>query len=44
VTGPEPLGDAVDEEVDDVVLAQITGGEFLVIGPQPFTQLRDRRA
>ena len=44
LAGPDPLGDAVDEEVDDVVLAQVTGGELLLIGPQPFAQLRDRRA
>src|SRR6516165_8567054 len=30
---PDALGDAVDEEVDDVILAQVPGRELLVVRP-----------
>ncbi len=33
----------VDEEVDDVVLREVAGGELLVVPPQPFAELGDRR-
>ncbi len=42
--GTQPLGDAVDEEIGDVVLAEIPLDEVLVVRPQPLAQLRDRRA
>lgn len=30
---PDALGNAVDEEVDDLVLAEITPAELLIVGP-----------
>jgi hypothetical protein len=30
-TGPQPLGDAGDEQIDDIVLREITLGEDLVL-------------
>src|SRR6266542_1968549 len=39
----QPLGNAVDEQIGDLVFAQIPLGEGLVIIPQPRPQLRDRR-
>jgi hypothetical protein len=42
LAGPQPLGDAVDEQIDDVVLGQVAAGERLVLGPQPLAQLADR--
>jgi hypothetical protein len=39
LAGAEPLGDAIDEQVYDVVLGQVAAGERLVLGPQPFAQL-----
>jgi hypothetical protein len=41
--GPDPLGDPVDEQIGDVVFAEIAGGEVLVVRPQPSTQLGDCR-
>ena len=38
----DTLGDAVDEQIRDVVLAQVSRGEVLVVGPQPLTDLRHR--
>ena len=42
-TWPQPLGDAVDEEIDDVVLGQIAAREPLVLRPQPLSDLAHRR-
>ena len=42
LTRPQPLGDAVDEEVDDPVLGQIAAREPLVFRPQPFGDLAHR--
>ena len=44
LSGPDALGDPVDKEIGDFVLAEIPLAELLVIGPQPLAQLRDRRA
>ena len=33
LAGADALGDAVDEQIGDVVLAQVAGGELLVVGP-----------
>jgi hypothetical protein len=41
---PKPLGDAVDEQVDDGVLRKIAFAEILVFGPQPFGDLAHRRS
>jgi hypothetical protein len=43
LTRPKPLGDAVDEHVDDCVLGKITLGELFVSGPQPLGDLAHRR-
>ncbi len=40
---PDALGDAVDEQIDDVVLTEIARGEVPIVGPQPLAHLRDRR-
>ena len=42
LTRPEPLGDAVDEQVDDGVLGKIALAEAFVFGPQPFGDLAHR--
>ena len=42
--GPQPLGDAVDEEVGDLELAKVALGEAEVVRPEPLPHLRDRRA
>ena len=39
---PQPLGDAIDKQIDDLVLAQVPLGERLVILPQPLPKLRYR--
>jgi hypothetical protein len=39
----KPLGDPVDEQVDDGVLRKIAFAEILVFGPQPFGDLAHRR-
>jgi hypothetical protein len=44
LAGTDALGDAVDEQIGDVVLAQVAGGELLVVGPEPLPELRDRCA
>jgi hypothetical protein len=31
----QPLGDAVDKQIEDVELRQVATGEPLVFGPQP---------
>ena len=41
--GPKPLRDPVDEQINDVVFAQIAGDEVLVVRPQPLAQLGYRR-
>jgi hypothetical protein len=33
LTRPQPLGDAVDEQIDDGVLGKIAFAEALVLGP-----------
>jgi hypothetical protein len=38
LAGTDALGDAVDEQIGDVVLAQVAGGELLVVGPEPLAQ------
>src|SRR6185312_15146753 len=40
----QPLGDAVDEQVDDGVLGEIALAEVLVFGPQPLGDLAYRRS
>ena len=40
---PQPLGDAVDEQVDDGVLGKIALAEVLIFGPQPLGDLAHRR-
>ena len=40
---PKPLGDAVDEQVDDGVLGKIALAEVLVLGPQRLGDLAHRR-
>ena len=35
----QALGDAVDEQVGDVVLGEVPAGKGLVLGPQPLAQL-----
>jgi len=42
--GLQPLGDAVDEQIGDLVFRQVTAGESLIVGPQPLAEFRDRRA
>ena len=42
LTRPQPLGDAVDEEVDDAVLGQIAAREPLVFRPQSLGDLAHR--
>jgi len=44
LTGADALGDAVDEQVDDLVLAQVPRGEVLVVPPQLLAELGHRRA
>ena len=39
----KPLGDAVDEQTDDVVFRKIALAEALVFGPQPLGDLAHRR-
>ncbi len=41
---PDALSDTINEHIGDVILAQISGGELLVVGPQPLADLRDRRS
>ena len=43
LTWPKPLGDAVDEQVDDGVLGKIALAEVLIFGPQPLGDLAHRR-
>jgi hypothetical protein len=43
LTGPQPLRDPVDEQVDDPVFGKIAGGERLVFRPQPLSDLAHRR-
>jgi hypothetical protein len=31
---PDAFGNAVDEEVDDLVLAEVARGEVLIVGPE----------
>ena len=40
----QPLGNAVDKQVDDCELRQVATGEPLVFGPQPVGDLADRGA
>jgi hypothetical protein len=40
---PQPLGDAVDEQIDDGVLGEIALAEILVFDPQPLGDLAHRR-
>ena len=40
----DPLRDAVDEQVGDVIAAKIADGELLIVLPQPLTDFRDRGA
>jgi hypothetical protein len=40
---PDALGDAVDEQIGDVVFREIAAGELLVVRPQPFADLGHRR-
>jgi hypothetical protein len=40
----QPLGDPIDEQVENVELAEIPAGKGLVLGPQPFRDLAHRRA
>ena len=40
---PDAPGDAVDEQIDDLVLAQVPARELLVVRPQPLADLRGRR-
>ena len=42
--GPDAFGNAVDEQVGDVVFAQVPACKLLVVRPQPLADLRDRRA
>ena len=44
LAGAQPLGDAVDIEVDDRVLRQVALRERLVFRPQPLADLAHRRA
>ena len=44
LTGPDAFGNAVDEQVGDVVFAQVPACKLLVVRPQPLADLRDRRA
>ena len=44
LTRPDALGNAVHEQVGDVVLRQIPLGELLVVRPLPLTDLGHRRA
>src|SRR5205814_2699548 len=39
----QPLGNAVNEQIGDLVFAQVALGEGLVILPQPLPKLRYRR-
>jgi len=39
----QPLGDAVDEQIDDVMLGKITLAKGLILRPQPFRDLAHRR-
>ncbi len=40
----QPLGNAVDEQINHCELRQIAAGKPLVLGPQPLGDLADRRA
>ena len=40
----QPLGNAVDEQINHCELRQIAAGKRLVLGPQPLGDLADRRA
>src|SRR5436189_3489610 len=40
----QPLGDAVEEQVDHLELGQIAAGKRLILRPQPFRDLAHRRA
>ena len=40
----QPLGNAVDEQIDDLELRQVAAGKPLVFGPQPRGDLADRGA
>ena len=44
LAGTDALGDAVDEQVDDLVLAQVAGGEVLVVGPELLAELARPRS
>ena len=39
----QPLGNAVNEQIGDLVFAQVALGEGLLILPQPLPKLRYRR-
>jgi len=43
LAGPQPLSDAVDEQVDDGGLGKIAFAEVLIFGPQPLGDLADGR-
>jgi len=42
-TRTQPFGNAVNEQVGDMVFTQLTLGESLVVLPQPLSKLRYRR-
>ena len=42
LAGADALGDPVDEEVDDLVLAQVARGELLVVPPELLAEFGDR--
>jgi hypothetical protein len=39
---PQPLGDAIDKQIRDLVFAQVPLGKRLIILPQPLAKLRHR--
>ena len=39
LAGADALGDAVDEEVDDLVLAEVAGREVLIVAPELLAEL-----
>ncbi len=40
----DAFGDAVDEQIGDVIFAEVPGRELLIVRPQPLADLRHRRA
>src|SRR3954447_955061 len=44
LTSSKPLGNAIDEQIDDPMLTEVARRERLVLSPQPFGNLAHRRA